>query len=104
MEETMLQASGHLAGERWAKSSATKAQLKRLTKLYGGGGCDWDAGFVGQEASAYGTSGEIFFVIEPSLSGFRSDAEEFWESICDERYPDPEYVKGFIEGAVEASG
>jgi hypothetical protein len=96
---------GEKAGREWGESDAEVDELANLQRWYARLGRDVDAVF-GDDAwgRAYSSAELIAFAAWPERDGDRSAAEEFWNQCLGDDAnlaDDPQFVKGFVEGALE---
>lgn len=93
-----LQQAGQEAGRQWAHDDAEFDELNRLKERFASSIHEtrmWEG-----SPPAYGWGQEVLTAIDEDAFSGRSEQEEFWERIADTPYPEADFVKGFIEGAL----
>ena len=94
---------GYSTGQRWANHSAKRGELRRLWRFYENlQPLDWDAWWwhtLHSKPEVY----SIMAVIDPKSQDDCRAASEYWERIVRRTDTDawePEFAKGFVEGAL----
>jgi hypothetical protein len=100
---------GKATGQRWVTQMVTpQEELARLYELWNTleDTVDWGEWFSNGPNDAYSTAERLYFVLAPDHDGDRDEAQSFWEAVLFPEAADdltPEFVEGFVEGALEAS-
>jgi hypothetical protein len=87
-------AEGKQHGRMWAENHAETVQLERLEQSHD----PWS----GWQFSGGGSAAaeKFYFIIEPASRDYGA-ARDFWLHHFDEAVPEPAYIDGFAEGAME---
>jgi hypothetical protein len=104
-DESQFQ-EGFVVGQKWAKNSADAEELERLADFHAS--CErqswgWEGFFdLPEGCSAFSTAERVAFRIigEEQCPG-REHASDFWQSLWQEGSPPNEFVRGFVEGALD---
>ncbi len=99
--------AGRKAGREWAELTATAAKLRRLDEAQSSK-VDW--GFF-KDIPHRSAAQRFVYVTDPEQDGNSAAPMDFWADICDplnlwtnqmkNHNPDPAFVQGFAEGAME---
>jgi hypothetical protein len=95
---------GKQCGREWVEDRAEADELIRLERWKAKMGWEWDQFFADHPNNAYSSAELFVFEIWPEDEGDRGTAQVFWvEALGDDSSAadDPQFVKGFIEGALE---
>jgi hypothetical protein len=105
LRELPMYDKGVTAGKDWVADTKRfdRKAAKRLSGLRYA--CendeDWNAHFI--ESSDRPTAGErLYWTMWPANDGDRNIAKEFWRSVGGDPHPNPDFVRGFADGVVEA--
>jgi hypothetical protein len=96
---------GTQCGREWVEDRAEANDLIRLERWKARVGWEWDQLFSRDDQNnAYSMAELLVFEIWPEDDGDRSTAQSFWEEALGDdtsAVDDPQFVKGFAEGALE---
>ena len=95
---------GEQCGREWVEDRAEADELIRLERWKAKMGWEWAQFFADDPNGAYSVAELVVFVIWPEDDGDRSNAQSFWEGVLGDDIStadDPQFVKGFIEGALD---
>jgi hypothetical protein len=96
---------GDAAGREWVKDQAEADELMRLERWQAEMGVSWDGYFSDDDPNrAYSAAEQVVFTVWPEYDGNRAAVEDFWtQALGDDTSAadDPEFVKGFVEGALD---
>jgi hypothetical protein len=97
---------GEQCGREWVEDLAEADQLIRLERWKARAGWEWDQLFSSDDQNrAYSMAELCVFEMWPEDDGDRGCARSFWEEALHgddmSAADDPQFVKGFIEGALD---
>jgi hypothetical protein len=95
---------GDAAGRDWVKDLAEADELRRLERWKAEMGQYWAGCFTGDDQNcAYSAAEQVVFTVWPEHDGDRAVVRDFWEQALGDdtsAADDPQFVKGFVEGAL----
>lgn len=98
--------AGKLAGARWATESAEWTELRNLSRFKQEIERNYQVDYFtddDEEGSAYSSSQDLFYRLDPRRDGDVSASQEFWERwlVDDIDGIDSDLLRGFLDGAVD---
>jgi hypothetical protein len=101
--ETEEYEQGKGVGRKWACENADGKALRRLERLEKQMGSDWWQLFR-SDLNHHPVAARLAFEMDPGTRDDPKAARIFWEEVAGEADPSPEYVRGFVEAALEVWG
>jgi hypothetical protein len=100
MMNNYLMKAGEKAGERWSARQADEKRMaasERVEQILDGDSLAWE---FRHSLDSYTISERLYFLLEgiDEHDRDRTDASEFWQSICNDPQPELDFVCGFAAG------